>query len=70
LIAYVAAAQEGDKFAVEPVTDSLKNEREQLPHSSTSHADCSLWTIIHRSSHGRMMLVPKTFRIAVQNLYC
>ena len=59
LITYVAAARERDKYAAEPVTDSLKNEREKetkrerLPHSSTSHSDCSISIIIHRSSHCR-----------------
>jgi len=60
LITYVAAARERDKYAAEPVTDSLKNEREReetkrerLPHSSTSHGDCSISIIIHRSSHCR-----------------
>jgi hypothetical protein len=71
LITYVAAARERDKYDAERGRDWLKNERERLPHSSTSQtADAFALSLFTDPHMAETMLVPKTLGITVQTAYC
>jgi len=81
LITYVAAARERDKYAAEPVTDSLKNERERerertRQKEKDSHIRQHLTaTAVSRSSFigphiAETVSVPKTLRVTLRTVYC
>jgi len=76
LITYVAAARERDKYAAEPVTDSLKNEREKETKREDSHIRQHLTaTAASRSSFigphiAETVSVPKTLRVTLRTDYC
>jgi len=79
LITYVAAARERDKYAAEPVTDPLKNERERKRRrqkEKDSHIRQHLTeTAVSRSSFigphiAETVSVPKTLRVTLRTVYC
>ena len=81
MITYVVAARERDKYAAEPVTDSLKNERERererrRQKEKDSHIRQHLTaTAVSRSSFigphiAETVLVPKTLRVTLRTVYC